>query len=223
MAPKRPITIEAGAVLAVSEWKATDDDYGEPSVTRGLCSSEEEVGAVLERLGIYYPADNGLEFERKYADDMNNIDPDRFATLDIIIVHGDGEREDTAFSVWVSTIAKAAYAPLKLYWCTTDGGEEDWFMISHTAREAEVQHAEAEGFDLDDPSAEFVMVLPPELQAKGDKILGWPTMEMLTTCGAKLLREKSPRVVEIGGKTFSEGMMDHTIERLRAGKPLTDN
>lgn len=217
------IKIEAGSVLVVSEWTPDEDGHGSPSVIRAVCSSVDEIGALLERLGVYYPGENDLVFERHYGEEIANFDPDLFATFEIVIVHESDEREETDFRVWVSTLAKAAYAPLKLYWCTTDGGEEDWFMIAHTGKEAEVQHADAEGFDLDEPSAEFVMVLPPELQEKGNEILGWPTLEMLITCGAKVVREKSPRVVEIGGKTFTEGMTDHTIEQLLAGRRPIEN
>ena len=38
-------------------------------------------------------------------------------------------------------------------------------------------------------SAEFIMTLPDELQARGDDLLGWPDHDVLRACGATFVRE----------------------------------
>lgn len=106
------------------------------------------------------------------------------------------------------------YAPLKLYWCTTPDGNEDWFIVAHTLTQAALHHAHAEGYDDDDASAEFIITLPDELQARGDDLLGWPDHDVLRACGATFVREETPRVIELGGRTFSEGMLEHEIRKV---------
>jgi hypothetical protein len=221
------MSILPGAVLVVSEWHDADErdhDHGGayPSTIRGVCSSTEELLTLLQRLKVYWPEENDLILQ-SCAQDMPSVDPDLRATSRILIAYDDGSSEETDFYIWSSAKSEEAYAPLKLYWCTTDGNEEDWFIIAHTARGAALQHAANEGFDPEDPSAEFVMVLPPELQNEGDETGGWPSMEMLAACGATIVREESPRVVQIGERTFSEGMMDRMVEMARSGQRPEDN
>ncbi|HET7536039.1 MAG TPA: hypothetical protein VFJ90_06280, partial [Candidatus Didemnitutus sp.] len=144
-----------------------------------------------------------------FADDL-----DRKATSALCIVKPDGSSEDTGFFVWDSEKKWAAYAPLKLYWCTTQDGDEDWFIVAHTGVQAALHHAEAEGYDNDDASAEFIIALPNELQDGGDDLLGWPDHEVLRACGGIFLREETPRVVELGGRIFSEGMLEHEIRKV---------
>jgi hypothetical protein len=143
------------------------------------------------------------------ADDL-----DRNATAEIFIVAPDGALQDTGFYVWDSEQKWAAYAPLKLYWCTTPDGDEDWFIVAHTLTQAALHHAHAEGYDDDDASAEFIIILPDALQARGDDLLGWPDHDVLRACGATFVREDTPRVVELGGRTFSEGMLELEIRKV---------
>jgi hypothetical protein len=117
-------------------------------------------------------------------------------------------------SFWDSERKWADYAPLKLYWCTTPDGGEDWFIIAHRLGEAALTHAHQEGYDVDDASAELVLRLPEELQLRGDGILGWPDHDVLRTCGANFVREDTPRVVELLGRTFTEGLLEHEIQKL---------
>lgn len=218
------IRMDPGSVFVVSEWH--EDDFEDSPVVRGVCSSLDDFYALLERLWVYEPKslEQSVLLKPAYDDSVMGVDPDKFATSEVLIMRdGHDELEETGLYVWDSAKSRVAYAPLKLYWCTTDEGEEDWFIISHTAREAELQHAANEGFDLEDPSADFVMVLPPELQAMGNEVGGWPTMEMLVACGATVIREDSPRVVELAGRTFTEGMMDRLVDMVRAGERPEEN
>jgi hypothetical protein len=56
--------------------------------------------------------------------------------------------------------------------------------------------------------------LPDELQARGDDLLGWPDHDVLRACGATFVREETPRVVQLAGRTFSEGMLEHEIRKV---------
>ena len=207
-------------VLVLSHW----EDEHEPAQVVGVFSSMAEVGQFICRFEYYDVDDPTHKLGFQPSGDEDGADPDAIATSRIVIDRGDEEElEETCFFVWDSDKKREAYAPLKLYWCTTDDGDEDWFMIAHSAREAEQQYASEEGYDLGDAAAEFVMLLPPELQAKGDEIVGWPTRDMLVACGAVFLREKTPRMVKIGEREFTEGLLDHTIQQIRAGNLPTEN
>src|SRR5690606_10906485 len=117
-----------------------------------------------------------------------------------------------------------AYEPLKLYWAMTGGSEEDWFIVARSARDAAFEHAAAEGFDPEDPSAEYIMDIPPSLQRRlASADVCWPDHETLIECGAKFIREVSPRVVEIAGRTFTEGMMERLVEMARSGQRPESN
>lgn len=113
---------------------------------------------------------------------------------------------------------------LKLYWCWTVDHHEDWFVVARGAREARRFHDLAEGYD-GEAQAELVAPLPEDFQDEGRK--GWPTRELLTACGAEILRWETPRVVVLRGVRYGEGMLDHVIlqatddlsERLGAGRP----
>jgi hypothetical protein len=41
--------------------------------------------------------------------------------------------------------------------------------------------------------------------------IGWPSEEALRSCGANILLGGLARVVEIGGRTFCEGLMESAI------------
>jgi len=139
---------------------------------------------------------------------------DRNATSSVFIVTPEGSCQDTGFFVWNSEKKWATYAPLKLYWCTTADAGEDWFIVAHTASQAALEHAHAEGYGDDDASAEFITTLPDDIQQGGDDLLGWPDHDVLRSCGGVFLREETPRVVELAGRTFSEGMLEHEIRKV---------
>ena len=70
----------------------------------------------------------------------------------------------------------------KLYWCTTLDGDEDWFIIAHSAREARSWHAAMEGYISSEVDAELVTVLPDKWQMH---VIGWPDLDtsVLKDCG----------------------------------------
>ena len=102
-------------------------------------------------------------------------------------------------------------APLKLYWCTTTDHDEDWFIVSRSAPQARKWHATEEGCDSDMVTAEAVARLPEPLQRRGDSLLGWPEEEVIEACGGVFVARETPRVVKLGERVFSEGMLQAQI------------
>jgi hypothetical protein len=100
----------------------------------------------------------------------------------------------------------------KLYWYTTADGDEDWFVVSRGAREARRWVAAAEGYGTGDVEVELIAVLPPNLEGTGE---GWPEQQVLLAMGARFLRHETPRVVLLGNRTFTEGMLDSKVLRAR--------
>ena len=99
---------------------------------------------------------------------------------------------------------------MKLYWVTTEDHAEDWFVLANNAKEARSFHEDVEGYAPGDAKAEMVMEIPNEIITE----IGWPSDEVLRSCGANILLEGSARVVEIGNRRFCEGLMESTIRAL---------
>jgi uncharacterized protein CbrC (UPF0167 family) len=96
---------------------------------------------------------------------------------------------------------------MNLYWVTTDDHAEDWFIVASSAQEAATFHEDAEGYDYGDATAEMIVEIPKGIDAS----TGWPSDEVLKSCGAKFLSKAPARVVEIGDLRFCEGLMESTI------------
>ena len=101
---------------------------------------------------------------------------------------------------------------MKLYWVETEDHDEDWFVVARNKREARTFHERSEGYASGDAQATFIVAVPDWLQPRPRA--GWPSDEVLEACGAKILRPDTPRVVEIGGRKFCEGTLEHEIEQL---------
>ncbi len=99
---------------------------------------------------------------------------------------------------------------MKLYWVTTDDHEEDWFVVATSAKEAGKFHEDMEGYNPGDAKAEAILDIPEKIPAE----MGWPSDEFLKAMGATFKCESPSRVVEISGRTFSEGLLDATIRSL---------
>jgi hypothetical protein len=90
-----------------------------------------------------------------------------------------------------------------LYWCTTPDGDEDWFVVASSAREARRFHEDAEGYEVGEARAERVVALPAELHADGGwkdgpsggvtRRAGWPSDGLLVACGAEIARQPRSR------------------------------
>ncbi|MGA2675001.1 MAG: hypothetical protein ABSE99_17435 [Terracidiphilus sp.] len=46
---------------------------------------------------------------------------------------------------------------IKLYWCTTDDHDEDWFIFAVSARQARAYHEDYEGYDKGDAQARLIV------------------------------------------------------------------
>ena len=100
---------------------------------------------------------------------------------------------------------------LKLYWVTTEDHHEDWFVAAPSAAAAERFFEEEEGYGSGEANAEEII----PMQDGSSSDVGWPSHERLTAHGARIVREETPRAVEIGGRTFGEGMLQGIIDELQ--------
>jgi len=100
---------------------------------------------------------------------------------------------------------------MHLYWVTTEDHEEDWFVVANDPVEAANFHENADGYDEGDATAEWITEIPNGVKAD----VGWPSDDILLSCGAKFLREDTPRVVEIAGRKLSEGMLEYALRELQ--------
>jgi len=96
---------------------------------------------------------------------------------------------------------------MNLYWVTTNQHEEDWFIVAESPEEAAKHHEDFEGYDPGEAVAEFVLEIPENMDAEA----GWPSEDLLLSLGAKYIRT-NPRVIELNGRTFAEGLMESLIE-----------
>ena len=96
---------------------------------------------------------------------------------------------------------------MNLYWVTTEDHAEDWFVVAINAKEATTFHEDVEGYEPGDATAEMVMEIPNEIKTD----IGWPSDEVLRSCGTKILAEESPCIVEIGNRRFCKGLMESII------------
>lgn len=97
-----------------------------------------------------------------------------------------------------------------LYWVTTKDHGEDWFLVANSAEEATFFHESVEGYELGEAMAERILEIPEAIAAE----VGWPSEELLQSCGGNILVGGSARLVEIGGRKFCEGLMESTIRTL---------
>jgi hypothetical protein len=112
---------------------------------------------------------------------------------------------------------------MNLYWVETFDHDEDWFIVGRNEREAEGFHEGAEGYEVGDAKATFVAEVPDGTDAE----IGWPSHELLEACGARIIRPETPRLVEIDGREFCEGLLeaevlqvtDNQFEALGRGRP----
>ncbi len=93
---------------------------------------------------------------------------------------------------------------MKLYWVTTDDHHEDWFIIASSTNEASKLHEEFEGYDLGAASAQKIINIPDNITVE----VGWPSEDVLLSVGAKFIKEDEPRIIEINGKQYAEGMLE---------------
>jgi hypothetical protein len=98
---------------------------------------------------------------------------------------------------------------LMLWWCWTEDHHEDWFVVAGHGVAAVGFFESEEGYGEGDVHAEGLRILPEEHQ--DEKYVGWPSPELLAACGAKVIREETPRVVELQGERYVEGMLEHQI------------
>jgi hypothetical protein len=94
----------------------------------------------------------------------------------------------------------------------TDDHDEDWSVVARSARQARRLYEDYEGYNRGDAGSRFVAVVPEGLRS--DRHIGWPARRLLESCGAKIERCQTPRVVRVKGVRNTEGMLEHEVLRL---------
>ena len=74
-----------------------------------------------------------------------------------------------------------------IYWCSTQDGDEDWFVVARNARSACSFHEEVEGYDVGDAKAEWVVDVPDSLTLNSELECDRPSDELLEACGGEFL------------------------------------
>lgn len=120
-----------------------------------------------------------------------------------------------------------------LYWCTTNDGGEDWFVVANTARGACRFHEDAEGYERGGAQAERIVQLPDHLLRAGswqepkskkwNTSEWWPSDELLVACGGEIaplerddLRTTMGivcKVVRFGSRLFRPGDIVTSVRR----------
>lgn len=126
---------------------------------------------------------------------------------------------------------------MQLYWVTTEDHCEDWFIIASSEAEAARWFEHNEGYEKGDATAQCVLDIPAGIPLEGsddeygDSWPGWPSADTLIALGAIFISHDSPRIVEISGRRFCEGLLDEIIrgfdddkfESLGQGRPNGTN
>lgn len=109
---------------------------------------------------------------------------------------------------------------MKLFWVTTVDHEEDWFIVAENSDEAAILHEEGEGFEIGEAKVKEIITIPEEMNPEK----GWPSHELLQGLGAIFICD-NPRVVELNGIRYCEGMEGSFIDEVRGkgGLPGKDN
>lgn len=92
--------------------------------------------------------------------------------------------------------------PQQLYWCTTTGHEEDWFIQASSLKEARESHAYGEGFNLEDARAKYICDMPAEYWESSPN---WPSHDTLLALGFEFIQKTDPRRVRKDGIIYTEG------------------
>jgi len=100
---------------------------------------------------------------------------------------------------------------MKLYWVETEDHHEDWFIVASSNEEASLFHEENEGYNPGDATAIEIIDIPDNISTD----TGWPSDDVLLSVGAKFINEDEPRIVEINGQKFVEGMLEAHIRELQ--------
>lgn len=103
---------------------------------------------------------------------------------------------------------------MNLYWVTTEDHDEDWFVIAKNSRSAASYHELYEGYCSGDATAEKIIRIPDSLAVEK----GWPTSKLMKALGAKCISKDSPRIVELNGRVFCEGLLDSYILEIESDR-----
>src|SRR5215469_6762248 len=120
--------------------------------------------------------------------------------------------------------SKLSRNQVNLYWVTTPDGDEDWFILAHSRKEAEDFHESGEGYEEGNAEAELILsnvrgvVLDRPEPHTRDYWTSYPRhaqLEDLQKFGFEVINDgqvSSRRIVRLAGRTFSEGDLELLVQ-----------
>jgi hypothetical protein len=111
---------------------------------------------------------------------------------------------------------------MKLYWCTTDDHDEDWFIFANSARQARAYHEHYEGYGAGDARARL-MVRDVRLNkfTNGEPPCHAQMRELMALGFEDAGSVPDRRKVRFEGKTYTEGILESLVERGRQQLTVT--
>jgi hypothetical protein len=110
---------------------------------------------------------------------------------------------------------------VKLYWCTTDDHDEDWFIFASSARQARAYHENYEGYGKGDAGSRLIIADVPLQEFENGKPPCHAQMPDLLKLGFKDAGSVlNLRRVEYQGKIFEEGILESMVEAGRKNLTL---
>jgi hypothetical protein len=89
-----------------------------------------------------------------------------------------------------------------VFWCSTNGHQDDWFVQAKSKSEAIDYFVGSFGYDQEEVKTRQVLILPERLNLKRPSSLNNHKLKHL---GFDILFTESPRMVRYQGKLFTEG------------------
>jgi hypothetical protein len=107
----------------------------------------------------------------------------------------------------------ASRKQIRLYWCTTDDHDEDWFIFANSARQARAYHENYEGYGKGDARARLIISNVTLTELVGGKPPCHAQMPDLLQLGfADAGTEPNLRRVKFNGELFEEGMLESIVD-----------
>jgi len=102
---------------------------------------------------------------------------------------------------------------IKLYWCTTDDHDEDWFIFAESARQARAYHEDYEGYDKGDADSRLIVsnVTLKEFQS-GTPPCHAQFQDLFQIGFQDAGTIPNRRGVRFDGEIFREGILESIIE-----------
>ena len=116
----------------------------------------------------------------------------------------------------------ASTKQIRLYWCTTDDHDEDWFIFAESARQARAYHEDYEGYDKGDAHSRLIVSnVTLEKFQNGTPPCHAQFQDLFQIGFQDAGSVPDRRKVRFEGKTYTEGILESLVERGRQQLAVT--